>query len=63
MLHVFQNRRGWKLWACWVEGAVRMGTVWGEGVDCMQLDMKHAGPVSPEKVAEEDPFFPLLFST
>lgn len=32
-------------------------------MDCMQLDMKHAGPVSPEKVAEEDPFFPLLFST
>lgn len=62
LLHGFQNRRGQKLWACWVEGAERMRIVCRECLDCVQLNMKHAEPGSPENVAGEDQLFPLLFS-
>ena len=32
------------------------------GLDCVQLNMKHAEPGSPENVAGEDQLFLLLFS-
>ena len=45
-----------------MEGAERMRTVCRECLDCVQLNMKHAEPGSPENVAGEDQLFPLLFS-